>query len=572
MSIVKTRDAINKTYKSLYPNRDLKPLQLDIISHLLQGRDVVALLATGFGKSVCFQLPLLLTNKNVIVISPLISLMEDQRLLLEKIGIPCFCFNSNITNKDKDIEKMELIDCDVAKILYMTPEYIIKEQTFIIELAALNKIALIAIDEAHCISVWGNDFRTSYKELSFIRQMLPTVPIYACTATATSTVCQDIVRSLGLTAVKLVKSSFDRPNLFIEVKQKLEIESDIAPYLQQYIDKFSIIYVKTREETEKISQVVRNLNIPSEAYHGGMLGKQRKDVHNRFAAGEIKCIVATTSFGMGIDANINLVLHYGLPPDMESYWQEVGRAGRDQSDAKCVLFWSNKDANISKILLKDIADEKYKKHREQQVKLMEKWAMTSECRKKVILAHFDEKIDKCMKCDNCTKANKELEKIDFTPLYYPSYLIIKTLFVSKGSLGINKTVNILKGSKAKDIANQVQCSTYSLGKEYDVNFLKELIKVLIHNEYLGEQTMQNMIGSILTSTTKSLDMWNIIRKKKYDKETVLTLDWSFAALPKNYPIVRNYVLGKEAQFSRMNIADQLDEIFSLYGHIGNPTD
>lgn len=558
---------INEVYKSLYPTRNLKDLQLQIIQNLLNGKDVIALLATGYGKSICYQLPFLITGKCVIVISPLIALMEDQMINLNKIKIPCICFNSNLTTQQKEAEKMELLECDCNKLLYMTPEFAIKEANFIKELYDAEKICLIAIDEAHCISQWGHEFRKEYQMLHFFKERMPTLPIYACSATATKKVCTDIQLHLKMINPILIKSSFDRKNLFIECKNKSDIETDIQPYLEEFIDDFIIIYVKTREDTEKICNIVQKLNIPSEAYHGGMNAKKRKEIHNRYASGEIKCIIATLAFGMGIDQNIHLVIHYGLPSDMESYYQEIGRAGRDGIESKCILFWDKKDIMISKILLKDIIDPTYKVYKDQQIKLMEKWILTKECRKKMILEHFDEILQTpCMKCDNCTLSNnkKNIKTIDYSLIYYPSYLIIRAFFLIKGSLGSLKIINILKGSKAKNAINYSDSEVYGLGKEYDINLLKELIKVLIHNEYFNEQMLQGkgMIGSVLLSTQKSMDIWNLIKKHKYDKNDVNTLPWNFNEIPKMYIIVRNFMNNKEVKFKQQNITDQLDEIFN----------
>lgn len=568
-----SNDDINNYYKQLYPDRNLKDLQLKIINNLLKGKDVIALLATGYGKSICYQLPFIITKKCVIVISPLIALMEDQMISLNKVNISTICFNSNLTNQLKDVEKMELIDCDVNKMIYMTPEFAVKESGFIKELYDLDKLCLVAIDEAHCISQWGMEFRKDYKSLYFFKDIMPNLPIYACTATATPKVCNDIASSLKLNKPVFIKSSFDRKNLYIECNNKTDTESDLLPYLTEFRDDFIIIYVKTRDDTERISKIVNSLDISSEAYHGGMNAKKRKEIHNKFATGIIKCIIATIAFGMGIDQNIHLVIHYGLPSEMESYYQEIGRAGRDGIESKCILFWDKKDIVISKMLLKDIVDVNYKKFREQQINIMEKWTHTKECRKKLILGHFGEIINKCMKCDNCNiKKKKEVKKIDYTPLYYPSYLIIKCFFKIKGTgFGSIKLINILKGSKSKNIEDQHNNTMYSLGKEYDVNFLKELIKVLIHNEYLGEQmlTGKGMIGSILISTQKSLDMWNIIKKKVITKENSKELDFQFNEVPKIYTLVNNYISNKEIQYKHIDVASQLDEIFNgEYSHIG----
>lgn len=524
-------DAIlNTTYKSIFPNNCLKDLQLEILTNLLNGIDVVAILMTGYGKSICYQLPFIYYNatKSIIVISPLIALMEDQQINLNKINIPSICFNSNLSTRDKSIQKELILECNEHKIIYITPETLLTEQKFIQDLISQNTLALIAIDEAHCISAWGHNFRKEYQLLNCLKIWAPTVPIFACTATATTAVQTDIITNLGLTNAKIIKSSFNRENLYIECHKKTNIEIDIHPYLQEYLNEYIIIYAKTRNDTELICKIVNSLNIKCNSYHGGMSAIERKDIHHKFASGECKCIVATQAFGMGIDQNIHLIIHYGVPNDMESYYQEIGRAGRDGVLSKCILFWNTKDFQIGRLLLSDISDSKYKKFKEEQLQVMKMWLMSSKCRKIIILHYFNEILSTpCLHCDNCSRINQITKKFDLEPIFYMSFLILKTILLLKVSIGSTKIIDIIRGSNAQTVANFKTISTYNTCNKYPVIVFKELIHFLLLNDYMCETSSDNnKFGSVLTTTAKTLSWWNNAKQFKLENEMQF-VTWDF---------------------------------------------
>jgi len=537
---------INNIYKKLYPNRNLKDLQLQIICNLLNGKDVIAILATGYGKSICYQLPFLFFNKCVIVVSPLIALMEDQKLNLEKLSIPCICMNSNMTMAQKEHEKNLIIDCNENKIIYMTPEYLVKSELFIKDLVKHNLLCLIAIDEAHCISSWGHDFRKDYQQLCCLKEWTDNqIPIFACTATATPKVQKEIALYLQLNKPVIVKSSFDRKNLFIECKRKSDnVANDITSVLENYNDECIIIYAKTRDKTDDICEIVKSLNISCEAYHGGLQSKKRKEIHEKFVTGECKCIVATIAFGMGIDQNVRLIIHYGLPGDMESYVQEIGRAGRDGLDSKCILFWNDQDIHISRSMLRDISNEQFRKYKEDQLKLMDTWSRTNLCRKKILLKHFGENMEEpCMKCDNCIKIqNEKMQKYNQEPLYYPIFLIIKTIFVVKrNGLGAGRIIDIIRGSENKLTKPFADCSTYGCGKEYSPILLKEIIRLLIYNNYLKEVTLPNVkFGSILMTTGDSIKFYSDNKKYKLKNEMGY-ISWDNFDIPESFEIINKYL-------------------------------
>ena len=576
---------LNELYQTIYPDRTLKDLQINIISKLLKGKDVVAILATGYGKSICYQLPYLyFKNKNVIVVSPLIALMEDQQINLEKIGIPSICFNSTMSLEQKDIERKKLTDTDESKIIYITPETLLKEKRFIRELIRCDKLALFAIDEAHCISAWGHEFRKDYQDLSCLKEWLNelskddecyySVPIFACTATATHKVQLEMIKFLQLEKPIIVKSSFDRTNLFIACKKKRDILMDLYPYLEEYKNDYIIIYAKTRDDTEKICGIVQELNIPCEAYHGGLTPKKRKEIHRGFVNGTYRCIVATIAFGMGIDQNIHLIIHYGLPNDIESYIQEIGRAGRDGKDSKCILFWNIRDIQVGRLLLKDIQNEIYKKFREQQLNLMEKWTHANCCRRIILLKHFGESFNgKCNKCDNCLIL-KEQDKFNQEPIYWLIFLILKTFYTSKSSgIGSKKIIDIIRGSKSKYIENFYKTFVYGKGIKYNQFLIKDTIRMLIFNEYLNEQSIQNKYGSMIVASEKTLELWSLIKDFKSEND-MNYIKWPEFDIPTSFNTILDFLKknnGFQDKLERRTDLQKTLDLFDLDSN-GSPLD
>lgn len=496
-------DILNK----YYGYNELKPEQYQIINTIINDkRDVCGVLATGFGKSICYQLPYLITNKSVIVISPLIALMEDQKNDMINKNINVVCLNSSNKNKDDDIDK--LIEGD-NKLIYTSPEYIVNNgQELINILYKNNNICCFAIDEAHCISSYGNDFRSNYNELNCLRKWAPNIPILSLTATATQKVIDDIINGLQLNNPLMIKSSFDRPNLYIEVNKKSKsIVDDIMSHLMKHKSDNTIIYVKTRDETEKITDLLQNRGFKVKAYHAGLTATIRKNIQTEFIQGKFNIIISTIAFGLGINQKINLVIHYGCPTDLEGYYQEIGRAGRDGSNSECIMYYSSKDFGLSKFFIKDIEDPKYKKYKSDQIFKIEKYAYTASCRRKYILEHFGEKINylNCNNCDNCL--NKSNNKIDISN---ELLLLLRTIDDTKNKFGSNTIILILRGSKSKKITNDMtKLYTYNKGYNYSDNWWKELIKRTISIGYLIEKSIENSnFGSSLSITVNGYKWYN----------------------------------------------------------------
>lgn len=397
-----------------FNKENLKPLQKNIIKTIIdENKDCLSILSTGYGKSICYQLPRFIMNKSVIIISPLISLMEDQKNKLEKNNIEVCCLNSNLNYDEKYKIKNKLLK-DNPMIVYTTPEYFNQNLGFIQDLDKKNMLGLIAIDECHCISQWGNDFRPEYQKLNCIKDICKNIPILALTATATKDVQKDIIRTIFKEKPIIVKSTFDRPNLKIIVNQKKDIQNDICPLIENNINKKIIIYTRTRIESENIYKLIKKLGIKCGIYHAGLDDKIRYSVQQDFIKGEINCIIATIAFGMGIDQNINLVIRYGMSTDIESYYQEIGRAGRDNSVSECYLFYNYVDYIISKSINDKVIDNKLKKVKENKLNAMKFYVYTKKCRRKYILNYFNEEynIENCKMCDICLNISNTINKLN----------------------------------------------------------------------------------------------------------------------------------------------------------------
>jgi Werner syndrome ATP-dependent helicase len=510
-----------------YP--ELKREQFEIIYKLLNDKkDVCAILATGYGKSICYQLPFLITNKSVIVVSPLLSLMSDQKASMEKLKIPVCCFNSDYKIGDKMKNITNILNGN-HRLIYMTPEYLISCESFIKQLYENGGIAMVCIDEAHCTSSWGNDFRESYLKLNVIKEWVPDVPILALTATASERVRQDICTSLSLRNPTMIIGSFNRPNLYIKVSAKRgEAKSDLYELLSKYRGEYIIIYCKTREDTEKTARVVNSMGIKSFAYHAGLPNGERDTIQRNFNSGQYKCIIATIAFGMGINVpNVRLVVHYSCPKNLESYYQEIGRAGRDGKYSECHLLYSTKDFIINRFFIKDIANVKYREYQEQEIRNIEKYVYTTECRRKVLLANFGESINTCTNCDNCsTKGSCKREggspasgeegsladhREDLT---LQSYKVISLVHQLRGKFGGGTYTAILRGSSAKNMELHKDLEVFGSGKEYPADFWKTLVRVLIINEYLKEVQIAKKFGSTIECTKKATE-W-LGKMNKYD--------------------------------------------------------
>lgn len=510
-----------KKLKKVFGYESFKPYQYQIIDNILSIKDVVAIMPTGYGKSLCFQLPPLLTNELSIVVSPLIALMTDQQMILNKIGIACCCYNSTLgIKKKREIEK-ELIE-GKYKIMYITPEALIKSRYLIDKIYEHVGICMLAIDEAHCLSSYGFDFRPAYIEIINIRKILADVPVLAVTATATDKVTRDIINLMDMKNIELIKTSFDRPNLVINVKQYTSNTIDQIINIIKNTKGSSIVYCVTKADTEKLAEILNNNDIKAKPYHGGLTKNERIVSQEGFMNDEYECISATIAFGMGINkSNVRVVIHYGCPQNIDSYYQEIGRAGRDGKKSLCYLYYKQKDFIIQQRFINDIKDEKYRIVRKKLLHDMCQYVDTNGCRRGKILKYFGEdiKVDNCGNCDNCLTDNKNIKTIkknDEYKLYKIINIIMTVQTEKKTSYGTTTIGLILKGSKSKKIKSWMHNLTYYGSMcNYKIKDITSFIQHIITLRYLENYNVGDCIYA-LRCTKKGLEFGKMYEIKLND--------------------------------------------------------
>jgi RecQ family ATP-dependent DNA helicase len=446
---------IKNVLSDTFGYKSFKPEQYKIVDNILNGVDVMGVMPTGYGKSMCFQIPPLVTNEIAIVISPLIALMADQKLGLDKLGIKSGCYNSTISDKEKKDLRTELISGQ-CQILYVTPESLDSPEfrQLIDKMYEEVGICMIAVDEAHCVSSYGFDFRPKYRNIVKIRSFLPNVPVLAVTATATDKVTEDIRKCLEMSDGIQIKTSFDRPNLFIHIKEIRQDSLDEMCKLIKECKGAAIIYCLTKKDTESMNKKLNDKKIKSVVYHGAMNKDDRTESQLAFMNDEAECICATIAFGMGINKpDVRLVIHHGCPKNIESYYQEIGRAGRDGKPSDCWLFFRQSDFRIQNLFIERIQDPVYKHTCKQLLYVITRYINFKGCRRKRMLEYFSEKYPKenCEKCDNCCSVQQTIKKKDEADLFKLLSTVFEMQTAHNSSYGKNKIKLIMRGSSAKDI-------------------------------------------------------------------------------------------------------------------------
>ncbi|MEJ2656803.1 MAG: ATP-dependent DNA helicase [Desulfobacterales bacterium] len=386
--------------------KDFVSLQARIIAHVMAGRDALVVMPTGGGKSLCYQIPALLFDGLTIVVSPLISLMTDQIQQLHENGVPAAILNSAL-ELSAYRHNVEQIKAGKAKLLYMAPETLLKDT--LLKLLASIKVSCLAIDEAHCISEWGHDFRPEYRRLAEIRKQMPQAVCLALTATATEHVRTDIKKSLGLDEGAEFISGFDRPNLVLQVAFKDNPYRQVLTMIRRHADQPGIIYCASRRQVDQLTRSLTQDGIPALPYHAGLSDVERNRHQTRFSQDDAQVMVATIAFGMGIDkSNIRFVIHYDLPKNIESYYQEIGRAGRDGVEAHCLLLYSFGDIHKVKFMIKRM-DASRQRTANLLLTTLLRYVETVVCRRLVLLDYFGERYpqETCGMCDNCLAEKTE---------------------------------------------------------------------------------------------------------------------------------------------------------------------
>ena len=466
--------------KNVFGHEQFRPLQKGIIDHILKGQDALIVLPTGGGKSLCYQLPALIFDGVTVVVSPLISLMQDQVTQLENRGIRAAFLNHTVTDAEY-VATMQRVRQNEIKLLYLAPETLVRPEILVMLDEA--DVSCLAIDEAHCISEWGHDFRPEYRQLVSIRERFQNAVCVALTATATPRVQNDIKKLLKFGNENQFIASFDRENLFITVEPKVELLEQTFAFLNTHREGSGIIYCQTKKQVESLCRNLTARRISALPYHADLDGETRKQNQDRFINGDIQVIIATIAFGMGIDkANVRFVLHAGLPKEPESYYQEIGRSGRDGLPADCLLLFSYKDADTINYFINQGAQSE-KQGRQVRLQTLVSWSTSIECRRKVLLTYFGEsyKEQNCGMCDNCCKV-----KIKRANMTIPAQDFLSSVSQTNGRFGETHIINILLGSKARKVLknNHALLSTYGIGKEYSKVQWKHLAFQLLQHELL----------------------------------------------------------------------------------------
>lgn len=462
--------------------------QKSVIDSILAGSDAFAVMPTGAGKSVCYQIPAVLLPGITLVVSPLISLMQDQVKALNEAGVQAAFINSSLSEKDYN-ETIRKARQGTYKIIYIAPERLVTEG--FLALAKSVPISMVTVDEAHCISQWGQDFRPSYmKIVEFVKTLEKRPIISAFTATATETVREDIVCTLGLQNPFTLVNGFDRENLFFQVEKPKNKEQYILKYISGHSGDSGIIYCATRKNVDNIYELLKSKGISVGKYHAGMSAVERKKMQDDFVFDYTSIVVATNAFGMGIDkSNVRFVIHYNMPQSMENYYQEAGRAGRDGLDAKCILLFSPQDIVINRFLLDhkemqdlDPADRETVRERDvRRLQVMERYCYTTECLRNYILKYFGENPEKpCQDCGNCLR---EFETLDMTEA---AKKVINCVYEAKGRYGKQIIIDTVAGAKTARLEEigTVRYKSYGVLAGTNKNLLRRLIEQLVLEGYL----------------------------------------------------------------------------------------
>ncbi|MBD2580436.1 DNA helicase RecQ [Oscillatoria sp. FACHB-1406] len=473
--------------KSFFGHDSFRPGQRKIVENALQNRDLLAIMPTGGGKSLCFQLPALLKPGLMLVVSPLIALMQDQVDSLLENGIGATFINSSLSPDEARDRARDILGGKI-KLLYVAPERLLTEKflAFLEQVRSRIGISGLAVDEAHCVSNWGHDFRPEYRQLKVLRERYPDIPILALTATATERVQQDIISQLNLRQPLVHLASFNRPNLYYEVipKQKHKY-SQLLKKLQS-LQGSGIIYCLSRSNVNELVFNLQRDGINALPYHAGMEEFSRTTNQNRFIRDDVPIMVATVAFGMGINKpDVRFVIHYDLPQTLEQYYQESGRAGRDSEPAKCILFYSPSDIYAVKYFIDKKSDPNEQRIAQQQLNKTVDYAEGTECRRTIILSYFGEKFKgNCSQCDNCCDP-KPME--DWT---IEAQKFLSCVARCGERFGMKHIIDVLRGSRAKKVEQYGHhlLSTYGIGKDKTVEEWKNLARSLLNQGLMNETT------------------------------------------------------------------------------------
>ena len=494
MTIQQLRDVL----KTHWGYDGFLPLQQEAMQCVLEDRDSVVVLPTGGGKSLCFQAPAVVRSGVGLVVSPLISLMKDQVDGLNAAGVPAACLNSSM---EPDARRRVFEDLEVGnlKLLYIAPERLV--QPGMLDTLAASNVSLVAIDEAHCISQWGHDFRPEYRQLKLLKERLPGIAIHAYTATATAQVREDMIEELELSGPEVLVGSFDRPNLSYKIMLRDGGTDQMATIMDRHRDESGIIYCISRRDVEKTSEQLNQRGYQTRPYHAGMSDEARRDNQDAFIGERVDTIVATVAFGMGIDkSNVRYVIHAAMPKSLEGYQQETGRAGRDGLEAECCLLYTGGDYGRWRAIL-DGSDSEPTEGAWQSLQAMQDFAGSVVCRHAALVEYFGQSLDSdnCGACDVCLG---ELDQVE-DPLVI-GQKILSSVVRQEQRFGADYTVKVLRGSSEQRILDNRhdQLSTYGLLADADVKAVRGWVEQLVAQGFLAKTGEYNVL--MVTESGRSL--------------------------------------------------------------------
>jgi ATP-dependent DNA helicase RecQ len=474
ISFLWSEERLENELKKYFGYNTFRAYQKEIIQALLRQEDVLAILPTGAGKSLCYQLPALVQPGTAIVVSPLISLMQDQVVSLFKNGISAAFLNSSLSYHDIQDVLSQLSD---YKLLYVAPERLTDPQ-FLERLKEMT-VSFFVIDEAHCISQWGHSFRVEYRKLSILKQIFPRCPVIALTATATPDVEKDIQTQLAMQRPRIIKGSFDRPNLTIKLHPKIQPEKQLQVFLEQQNNRSGIIYAATRKGVDNTFNQLQQAGFAVGRYHAGLSEQERSASQHAFLHDQLTLMVATVAFGMGIHKpDIRFIVHLNMPRTIEQYYQEIGRAGRDGLPAECLMLYGVQDFVVYKTFLEDVEDPVIRKQMKAKTESMYRLCTSLRCRRYELLRYFGENFlqEACGACDNCLE---EAEQIDGTII---AQKILSCVYRLKQNVGIRMMIDVMRGSKNQVLLSRGydQVSTYGLLRDLPEQEVRYYIESLLH--------------------------------------------------------------------------------------------
>lgn len=472
-------DKAKLALKRYFGYDQFRPLQADIIKAIFSGKDALVLMPTGGGKSVCFQIPAVTLPGTCIVVSPLISLMKDQVEGLRANGIAAAFINSAIDSREQ-LRVEESFYAGELHLLYVSPEKLVSGN--FISILKRGKINLFAIDEAHCISAWGHDFRPEYTQMGMLKQHFPKVPVVALTATADKLTRKDIVDQLKLEEPEIFIASFDRPNLSLEVRPGQQRLQQIEDFVRKHPKQAGIIYTLSRKATEDIADKLKQKGFKAEAYHAGLSPDRRSKIQDHFINDNLQIVCATVAFGMGIDkSNVRWVIHYNLPKNLEGYYQEIGRAGRDGAKADTLLFYSFADVSMLRDIIQN--GENAAQNEIQLVKLerMQQYAESLACRRRILLAYFSENLSE--NCGNCDICRNPPQSIDGTVIAQKA---LSAVYRLNEQVPMGMLIDVLRGSGRREIKQlgYDTIKTYGAGRDFSQWDWQHYLMQLINLGYL----------------------------------------------------------------------------------------